>query len=309
MINSAPRLLIAVVTVSCLSTTQLLLAQDGRSDDEKTWYDLLPAQSVRVEPQKLELLSIQVSKLPRNTFGSAKLPWGDNNARSFVAASGTGIYGVFELDREGDLKYLEKLSSLKKFTDDSGKDLTENPGEKDINEFFDANKSLSVRLSQDHSRAVFTVRGYSTPTSGAKSLKADARVAFLSLSQEKSETQKIDGLKAGQSLKVGPVAFKIRKAGKTALFRFGRTVNPSFGNKKREWALQMQPRQKPVKKIDLLDASGEVVKTLTGMVFDGKSHTYYLEKLDFQPKSLRVTWYEKWELITVPLKIETPLGI
>ena len=71
----------------------------------------------------------------------------------------------------------------------------------------------------------------------------------------------------------------------------------------------MQPRQKPVKQIDLLDASDKVVKTLTGMVFDGKSHTYYLEKLDSQPKSLRVTWYEKWELITVPLKIETPLGI
>lgn len=71
----------------------------------------------------------------------------------------------------------------------------------------------------------------------------------------------------------------------------------------------MQPRQKPVKKIDLLDAGGKVIKTLTGVQFDGKSHTHYLEKLEFQPKSLRVTWYEKWELITVPLEIETPLGI
>jgi hypothetical protein len=45
------------------------------------------------------------------------------------------------------------------------------------------------------------------------------------------------------------------------------------------------------------------------MMFDGKSHRYYLEKFRATPKSLRVTWYEQWERIKVPLKIETPLGI
>lgn len=289
-----------------------LAAQTGKSKEEITWYDALENQQFRVEPQNLELLSIQVSKLPRDTFGHGKLPGGDSFVSSFVAASGTGIYGVFELATEGDLKYQEEVSSLEKFTDDRGTDLTKTPGAEDINEFFDSNKKLSVKLSSDQTKAVFTLRGYSTPSTGASAVKAAAKVVFLSLSQEKTETATIDRFEARQKIEIGPVTFSIHKAGTKPFVlpgRSARTVNPSFGNEEREWALQMDPRQKPVKNIELLDADNNIIKTMQGLLFDGKSHRYYLEKLPKQPKSIRVNWYEKWELITVPLEIETPLGI
>jgi hypothetical protein len=299
-------LLLALCSVSTSA------AQNTQSDKEVTWFDALENQRTQVEPQKLELLSIQVSKLPRDTFGHGKPSWGDSFVNSFVAASGTGIYGVFELNPEGDLKYQEELSSLEKFTDDRGTDLTKNPGAEEINDFFDSNKKLSVKLSSDQTKAVFTLRGYSTPKTGASDVKAAAKVVFLSLSQEKTETATIDRFEARQKIEIGPVSFSIHKAGTKPFLlpgRSARTVNPSFGNEKREWALQINPRRKPVKNIELLDVDNNIIKTMQGLQFDGKSHRYYLEKLPKQPKSIRVNWYEKWELITVPLEIETPLGI
>ncbi len=310
---SAPLKRIPVILAGFLPLLliQPLFAQRGESA-EVTWYDELKNQRSEVAPQNLELLSIQVSKLPRDTFGHGKPPWGDGFVSSFVAASGTAIYGVFELDPEGDLKYRKELTSLEKFTDDRGKDLTENPGDKEINEFFDSNKKLSIKLVEDQTKAVFTIRGYSTPTAGARSLIAEARITFLSLSQNRSALTKIDSFQARQRIEVGPLSFSIHKAGTKPDFPSGRTtrtVNPSFENNNREWALQIEPRHKPVKKIELLDTEKKIIKTLQGLKFNGKSHRYFLENLPEQPKWIRVTWYEKGEWITVPVKIETTLGI
>jgi hypothetical protein len=302
---------ISIVILSLYAVSPIS-AQNQSAEGEVTWSDALASQRSEVAPQKLELLSIQVSKLPRDTFGHGQPPGGGGFVSSFVAASGTGIYGLFELDPEGDLKFQEALSSLVKFTDDRGNDLTKNPGEKEINEFFDSNKKLSVKLSSDQSQAVFTVRGYSTPATGSRTLKAEARAVFLSFSQAKTATQKVDSFEAKQNIEIGPVSFSIHKAGTKPFMipgRTTRTVNPSFGKEKREWALQIDPRRKPVKNIELLDAENQVIKTVQGLKFDGKSHRYYLETLPKQPESIRVIWYEKWELITVPITIETPLGI
>lgn len=295
-----------------LMWTPHVSSQTRNADEEATWYDALGKQQSEVKPQKLKLLSVQVSKLPRDTFGHGKPPGNDSFVSSFVAASGTGIYGLFELDPAGDLKYREDLSSLESFTDDRGNDLTKNPGEEDIDEFFDSNKKLSVKLSSDQSQAVFTIRGYSTPATGSKTLKADASAVFLSFSQEKTATRKVDSFQAKQKIEIGPVSFSIHKAGTkpfTIPGRSVRTVNPAFGKEKREWALQIDPRRKPVKNIELLDAENQVIKTVQGLKFDGKSHRYYLEKFPKQPESIRVTWYEKWELVTVPLEIQASLGI
>lgn len=306
------RLLITIVGVIFILTWKTSAAQEHPSQEEGTWLDSLQTQSSRLEPQNLELLSIQVSTLPRDTFGHGKPPFGSGFVTSFLAASGTGILGLFELDHDAELKYREEASSLTLFVDDSGNDLTKNPAEKEINKFFEENKPLSVELSPNHSHAQFTVRGYSTPVKGARSVKAEAEIVFLAFSREKSETQEIDGFASCQQVQIGPLEFSIHKAGKSTLFPSAgttRTVNQSFGDGKREWVLQIEPRLKPMKHMELLDSEGAVIKTIQGMMFDGKNHRYYLEKLDATPKSVRVTWYERWERITVPLKIETPLGI
>lgn len=290
-----------------LVLTQHLSAQDRKSDEDATWYDVLKDQRSEVKPQNLKLLSIQVSKLPRDTFGHGKPPGDNSFVSSFVAASGTGVYGVFELDVQGELKYREELSSLETFTDDRGTDLTENPDEEEINEFFDSNKKLSVKLSSDQSKAVFTVRGYSTPQAGAKSVNAEASITFLSLSQEKSATVKTKLFGTSDKIEVGPVAFRVAKNSGQTVFRTGRTR--WSGNDKKDWALLMDARQKPVKRIEVLDAEGNIVWKTTGMAFNGKKYTQYMEQPEAEPAAVRVTWYEKWQLITVPLKIETPLGI
>lgn len=294
--------------VLTLFLASIVSAQDDQSDEESTWFDILDDSRSEVEPEKLELLSIQVSKLPRDTFGHGKPPCGHSFVSSFVAASGTGIYGTFEIEQHGDLVFREDLSSLNQFRDDSGTDLTENPGEDDINDFFDDNKKLSIQMFNDQSNGLFTIRGYSTPARGARTLRASARLSFLAFSQETSQTVETPLFGTSDEIEVGPLTFRVeRNAGGQTLFRTGRTR--WNGDEEKDWAFICAARQKPVKRIEVLDVNGDVIWKTDGLAFDGRSYTQYMRKLDAQPDAIRVIWYEQWELIIVPIEIETPLGI
>ena len=176
---------------------------------------------------------------------------------SFVAASGTGVYGVFELESEGDVIFQEELSSLIKFVDDAGNNLIENPGEQEINNFLDANKKLSVKLPKDQPKAIFTLRGYSTPAKGAKSLYAKARVTFLLLSKEQTKTVKTSFFGTSDKVDVGPVAFRVAKNSGQIVFPNGRTR--WSGDSKNGWALLMDARQIPVKQIEVPDGNDMVI--------------------------------------------------
>lgn len=297
------------VLLGLLFTATPLKAQNRKTDKEVTWYDALTNTPTEVQPQDLQLLSLQVSRLPRDTFGNAKSPVNHFSLSSFLAASGTGVYGTFTLNDPGTLLYENDLSTLVNFTDNRGTDLTRNPGKEKINDFFEANKPLVVRLSGKEPRATFTVRGYSVPARGAESINATAHLFFVSMKEAKSASARIPAFQAGQQHQIGPVSFTIMKPINKQLVRTGRTVNESFGQGKREWVLPVQPRLKPLKNIELLNAEGEVIKTINGPYFHGASFQYFLEPLKEKPTMIRVNWFEKWELLRVPLNIETPLGI
>lgn len=292
-----------------LFTTANLKAQGRKTEKEATWYDGLTNRPTEVQPQKLQLLSLQVSRLPRDTFGNAKSPVNRFSLSSFLAASGTGVYGTFTLNDPGTLLYENEPSLLVKFRDNRGTDLTRNPGEEKINDFFEANKPLVVRLSGKDPRATFIVRGYSAPARGAESINATAHLFFLSMKEVKSASARIPAFQADQQHQIGPVSFTVMKPINKQLVRTGRTVNESFGRGKREWVFTIKPRLKPLKNIELLNAEGEVIKTINGPYFHGASFQYFLEPLKEKPTMIRVNWFEKWKLLRVPLKIDTPLGI
>lgn len=297
-----------VPALTSMVLTLFLASTVSAQDEESTWFDMLDDSRSEVEPEKLELLSIQVSKLPRDTFGHGKPPSGHIFVSSFVAASGTGIYGTFEIEQHGDLVFREDLSSLDQFRDDSGIDLTENPGEDDINDFFDDNKLLSVQMFNDESNGLFTIRGYSTPARGAQTLRASAHLSFLAFSQETSQTVETPLFGTSDEIEVGPLTFRVaRNAGGQTLFRTGRTRWNS--DEEKDWELICAARQKPVKRIEVLDENGDVIWKTDGLAFDGRSYTQYMRSLDAQPDAVRVIWYEQWEQIIVPIEIETPLGI
>jgi hypothetical protein len=83
----------------------------------------------------------------------------------------------------------------------------------------------------------------------------------------------------------------------------------SYFDKRAEWGIKMAAREKPLKSIALLDHDGKVIKRSSGTAFQGRSFTWFVESFESEPTSVRVTWYEAWERVTVPLKIVTPLGI
>ena len=291
-------LFVLLLTV-CLTTVSAV-------GQEKTWYTGLKTQKGELQAHDLQIRSLQISKLPRDTFGHGKPPFGNSFVDSWVVGSGTGLYGTFRLELSGRLVYQEELSSIGKFVDDRDRDLTASPDGEEINSFFPLNKQLQVQVSSDQDKVLFTLRGYRTPTPGATRLAAEADPVFLSFSEEKSQTVEVK-FASGEEITAGPVQFKIYKAAELPTLRERRTRN-EFG-KPNEWGIRMAAREKPLKRIELLDKDGNVVKRSTGTAFQGRSFTWYVESLDAEPASVRVTWYEAWELVTVPLNILTPLGI
>ena len=300
---------VLIILLCLLLTAAPLKAQKRKTDKEATWYDGLTNRPTEVQPQNLQLLSLQVSRLPRDTFGNAKSPVNRFSLSSFLAASGTGVYGTFTLNDSGTLLYENEPSLLVKFMDNRGTDLTRNPGKEEIDDFFETNKPLAVRLSGKEPRATFTVRGYSAPARGAESVSATAHLFFLSMKEVKTASARTPAFQAGQIHQIGPVSFTVMKPINKQLVRTGRTVNESFGQGKREWVFTIKPRLKPLKNIELLNAEGAVIKTINGPHFHGASFQYFLEPLKEKPTMIRVNWFEKWELLRVPLNIDTPLGI
>lgn len=281
-------------------------AEEG-AKQKATWYETLDPKPTEVEARGLEILSLQISKLPRDTFGHGEPPVGPPFVSSWVVGSGTGLYGAFHLARGGTLVFQDKLSSLERFVDDRGRDLTVKPEGEKINEFFDVNKRLQVEMASDQRTVAFTLRGYRTPTAGATTLKAKARFVFLSCRGEKSMQQDVD-FKSGEDVAAGPVRFRIYRAEELPTLSQRHTRNEGFG-KPRAWGIKFASRSKPIKSVELLGEDGKVLKRTLGTAFEGQDYTWYVEKLDAAPTAVRVTWYEKWQLLAVPVEIATPLGI
>lgn len=71
-------LLLFATSVACTQETALVAPQ---------------VEPTAVKPKSVELLSLQVSKLPRDQFGKGKKPGSDFKAAFWLANSGTALYG------------------------------------------------------------------------------------------------------------------------------------------------------------------------------------------------------------------------
>lgn len=293
-------------TIGVLVVLALLAADDARSDE--TWRDRIGDEETRtVLPRNVELLSLQVSKLPRNAFGRGERPPGSAplTGHSWVVGSGTGLFGTFEIETEGTLVFLEEQSSLSEFLDDQSRDLTAEPDMEPPDTFFQPNKPVWAGIAPDRNLVVFTLRGYRTPTAGASRLDASANLQFLVFDNEQSAETPDLPLKSGTSAKAGPIEVTFYAADDIPERR--RRVGPP--DMQADWAVQIAARTRPLKSIELVDDAGNVLQRTEGAKFEGREYFWHIPSLEAKTVTLRVHWYDSIEQIRVPLNVSTTLGI
>ena len=98
-----------------------------------------------------------MTKLPRNQFGKG-IKLGTNETVAFwLANSGTAVDLRLKLDRP-IARWDEHASRLIGFADDKGGDLTRPPDGEKVNQFFDDNKPILVRIGPKSDEAEVILR-------------------------------------------------------------------------------------------------------------------------------------------------------
>jgi hypothetical protein len=307
------------------------------------WSASLPAQTRKakeevtsptttVRPVRLDVLSLQVSKLPRDGFGHGIKPGTNENIAFWLANSGTAIDLRITLDRS-IVQFDESASRLIRFADDKDVDLTRPPAGVAINTFFADNKPIIVKPGPEAHEAEVILRGFGTPAPGATKLQIHADLVFLGGSGERVAERRGLVPTPGTTATIGPLhlrfkdpqqaieeAARARARVEPPLHRlndprqFGPLAGrlPGPGGDARDTvkvAFDYEPFEMPIKSVICLSPQGNLVATAEGRLFNGESGGTFLLGVPDMPRiHLRVVYFEKSGLITVPVRLDTGVG-
>jgi hypothetical protein len=261
-----------------------------------------------VRPIQVDVLSLQVSKLPRDDFGHGIKPGTNENIAFWLANSGTAVDLRLTLDRP-IARFDEPASRLIRFADDKGGDLTQPPGGRPVNSFFPDNKPIIVKLGPQPQEAEVILRGFGTPAPSGITLQIPADLVFLAGSGE--QTAERQGLepRRGTRATIGPLHLRFtdpRQAGP-----LGRPLAALGGGVQGAMpvAFDYERLERPIKSMACLNPAGEEVATLEGRSFNGeRGGTVWFSIPEMTRIGMRVVSFEKSGAITVPLRLETGVG-
>ena len=165
--------------------------------------------TVTVQPVQVDLLSLQVSKLPRDGFGHGIKPGTNENVSSWLANSGTAVDLRLALDRPIG-RFDEQASRLIRFADDRGGDLAQPPRGVYFDPFFPDNKPMVVKLGPAPQEAEVILRGFGTPAPGGTKLRIDADLVFLAVSGEQTAERKGLEPTPGTTATIGPLRLSFK---------------------------------------------------------------------------------------------------
>jgi hypothetical protein len=332
--------MIGGLVLSCIAWPACLRAQPP-TDDE----DAEPTATM-VRPVRVDVLSLQVSKLPRHQFGHGIKPGTNETTGGWLAGSGTALDLRMKVDRP-IRRFQEPASHLVRFADDKDGDLTRSPDGQEINTFFTDNKPILVKLGPAADEAEVILRGYGTPAPGATRLRVHADLVFLSATGERNADRK--GLEGtpGTSAMIGPLRIHFKdprdapppqppamiEAQPPAMIealrnhlkdlrdvpppqpdmRFGpfarRPPAPVDQPGRRRIAFDYERFDGPIKSLVCLDPEGQSLAKLDGSTLSHATGGTVLFGIPDVPRvTLRVVSFEKSETITVPIRLETGVG-
>ncbi|MHB1561804.1 MAG: hypothetical protein ACYC61_30510 [Isosphaeraceae bacterium] len=278
-------------------------AQEARSDEGKKGR---AADATTVKPVRVDVLSLQVSKLPRDQFGHGIKPVTNENVAFWLANAGTAVDLRITLDRNAD-RFVEGSSRVLRFVDDRGGDLTKPRDDEPINTFFPDNKLILVKPGPRLDEAEVILRAPGVPKPGATRIKVHADLVFLAGSDEQTAEVRDLEPKPGTSATIGPVKLKFRDpkdlpAPPRGFPRPGNAPAPTI-------AFDYQPVEKAIRSLALLGPDGRAVTTVDGSSFNGtRGGTVWFTIPAAEKVHLKVIYYEKASEITVPIRIETGVG-
>lgn len=264
------------------------------------------ADATTVKPVRVDVLSLQVSKLPRNQFGQGIKPGTNENIAFWLANAGTAVDLRITLDRNA-ARFVEGSSRVLRFSDDRGGDLTKPRDDDPINTFFPDNKPILVKPGPRLDEAEVILRAPGVPKPGATRIKVHADLVFLAGSDEQTAEVRDLEPKPGTSATIGPVklTFKDPKDMPVPPHGFRRPANvpaPTI-------AFDYQPVEKAIRSLVLLGPDGRAVATVDGSSFNGtRGGSVWLTIPAAEKVHFKVIYYDKASEITVPIRVETGVG-
>ncbi len=264
------------------------------------------ADATTVKPVRVDVLSLQVSKLPRNQFGQGIKPGTNENVAFWLANAGTAVDLRITLDRNA-ARFVEGSSRLLRFADDRGGDLTRPRDGEPINTFFPDNKPILVKPGPRLDEAEVILRVPGVPKPGATRIKVHADLVFLAGSDEQTAEVRDLEPKPGTSATIGPVQLKFRDPKDMPVpphgFKGpGIVPAPTI-------AFDYQPVEKAIRSLVLLGPDGRAATTVDGSSFNGaRGGSVWFTIPAAERVHLKVIYYDKAREITVPIRLETGVG-
>ena len=239
---------------------------------------------------KIEVVGLQITKPDLKDEMGSMVPG---------RLAGTSLHVKVSRQDKYFLNVDEKASRLVAFADDKKTDLSKSTGRR----FSHGWLGGWGRISDDGHHCVLEIRSDSTPAPGAKELRLKADVVMLCGRDEKTAEQKGFALKEGSKLTVGPVPWQVKSV-----------EEGGWGETKMTLRLTAKVGDDAIKELKFLGPDGKEVKhDVTGSAHWGFAEdvTYektlgLAEKLD--QVTVRVTYFDKVEKLTVPLEIGTGVG-
>jgi hypothetical protein len=247
----------------------------------------LPAAAPTQEKAAPKVMSLEVYKMAP--------PGVDQNLGSFANSTTLGI--LLPVAPKNALTIDTKASTLKSATDDKGTDLTKPLRQGDfappwINDY-------AIQVSKDKQYLSVRMSFPNVPTAGAAKINVKANLAVVCGTEEKTAEVKDVELGSDKTTKVGALILSYDKNGS-----FGDTMRISF-------TCEDAPR---VKSVTFLDKDGQALMSTAqgiGRNFGGGRNDwvcYYSLQGKIDKATVRVIYYEKTEVVNVPLDLEVGVG-
>ena len=251
---------------------------------------------IKMKTKLLVLFTVQVIGLSIFRPDPAR----ENKSYVFGRHSGTTLHVRVARQDKTIISIDREASKLSSFTDDKGTDLSV----KSKRRWGDHWLGSWPRISDDGHSCVLEISSPKTPAAGASKLIIKADIALACGSDVKTAEQKDFALTKGSKLTAGPVPMKVQSVKES-----------SFGDAKMTVELISSKSFDAVKALTFIGADGKEIKY--DSMGEGKSgiagKMTYSKAIGLHKKAdvvtVKVTYYQKVEKLTVPVNLSVGVGL
>jgi hypothetical protein len=278
----------ALTTARLCTATMLLPCAHAQHSDTVTNQFTGLAETPASSPDKelgVEVLSVSVSKLARDSFGNPMNPFNSFNLNE--ADPGTVLLAKITPREAAPWELQPDRCRVVSFTDDVGTDLSTNAAPKSEDHFFPRNRPLDMLTAREQGRSFgVRIRSSRVPAPTANRLIADVSLLFRIGSEERTEQRTDVLLQTNEMVTVGPLQVKFL-VGSSARNPFAPTNPPAAQTQVRHWLAAFRPQGDiGVASVTFFSAkSDEPILVAKNITAEGVASSYHPGVTEQWPKS------------------------